>query len=265
MGGALVELIAESLKSVTPEFDSREFQYRALKGLETLELMDRALHIAHAMAGQLPANFDSLAEILIESLGPPLTATQGNGLGGFFYLPHSQLIATYGPAKFTSGMRANRELTCRFTAEFSIRPFLARYPQRCLKWLSTWARDENAHVRRLVSEGTRSRLPWAAQLVLTREDPQYSLQFLEILKDDPESYVRRSVANHLGDIAKDHPDIALDVCQKWLGEIDGSDDPLLAKNRRWLIRHALRHPARKAVPEALKLRKAAADIREQKR
>jgi 3-methyladenine DNA glycosylase AlkC len=96
---------------------------------------------------------------------------------------------------------------------------------------------------------TRPRLPWAMRLREFQDDPNLSLPLLEILKNDPESYVRRSVANHLGDIAKDHPDIAFDVCGEWLEEIKNSDDPKQRKNRRWIVRtvlrHALRHPAKK--------------------
>jgi 3-methyladenine DNA glycosylase AlkC len=257
MSHKLVALIGESLAQVLPAFDLKRFQGRACRGLDKLELKERALSIAHAMAEQMPADFDALAPLLIQSFGPTLAATEGNGLAPFFYFPHAHLIAAYGVSSFESGMKANREITTRFTAEFSIRPFLIEHRSKCLKLLKRWAKNSNPHVRRLVSEGTRPRLPWAMRLPEFQEDPQLSLPLLELLKDDPELYVRRSVANHLGDIAKDHLEVVFDVCQVWLDELDGSDEAK-AKNRRWIIRHALRHPAKKENRRALKLRTMAA-------
>ena len=186
MDRKLVELIGESLAEVVPEFDQKQFQARAVRGLKNLELKERALHIAHAMAEHLPGQFDELTRLLIKSLGPPLESTEGNGLAPFFYLPHSQLIATYGVSHFESGMEANYEITQRFTAEFSIRPFLIEHRSKCLKMLKRWTKDKNPHVRRLVSEGTRPRLPWAMRLPEFQKDPNHTLPLLEALKDDPE-------------------------------------------------------------------------------
>jgi 3-methyladenine DNA glycosylase AlkC len=256
LGTELVTLIGESLAHV-PGFDLRRFKTRAVKGLERLELKQRADHIARAMAEQLPDDFDESAPLVIRSLGPPLANTEGNGLAVFFYFPHSHLIAERGVDRFESGMRANYELTKRFTAEFSIRPLLVEHRTKALKLLARWTRDPDPHVRRLVSEGTRPRLPWAMRLPEFLADPNLALPLLEKLKDDPVLYVRRSVANHLGDIAKDHPEVAFDVCETWLDEVAGSQDAD-AENRRWMIRHAVRLPAKKGVRRALRIRKSAA-------
>jgi len=259
MDRRLVKLIGESLSDVIPGFDGRRFQSQATRGLKELELKDRALHIAQAMAKHFPSDFADLAPLLIRSFGPPLEATEDNGLGPFFYFPHAQLVATYGTSHFESGMLANYELTQRFTAEFSIRPFLTQHRSKCLKMLSRWTKAPSPHVRRLVSEGTRPRLPWAMRLRDFQDDPHLALPLLEKLKDDPELYVRRSVANHLGDIAKDHPELVFDVCLKWLEEIKDSDDLKQAKNRRWIVRHALRHPAKKKNTRAIAIRESAAE------
>lgn len=150
-------------------------------------------------------------------------------------------------------MAANYEITKRFTAEFCVRPFLIEHRGECLKLLKRWATDANPHVRRLVSEGTRPRLPWAMRLPEFQSDPSHTLPLLEMLKDDPELYVRRSVANHLADIAKDHPDVAFDVCESWLRELRKSADERRSANRRWVVRHAVRLPAKKGVARALEL------------
>jgi 3-methyladenine DNA glycosylase AlkC len=257
MGRPLVRLIGESLSEVVPGFDRRRFGREAARDLDGLELKGRAAAIARAMAGQMPASFDDLVPLLIESLGPPLERTDGNGLAPFFYLPHTELIAVHGASCFESGMAANYEITKRFTAEFSVRPFLVRHRSKCLRLLKRWARDDDPHVRRLVSEGTRPRLPWATRLPEFQADPNLALPLLEILKDDRERYVRRSVANHLGDIAKDHPAVMFDVCERWLRELKRSADAAAAENRRWVVRHALRHPAKKGNARAIAIRKAA--------
>ncbi len=262
MDRRLVTLIGESLTDVVPEFDEQRFRSRAVRGLKKLELKDRALHIANAMAEQLPSDFAELAPLLIESLGPPLDKTEDNGLAPFFYFPHAQLIATYGVSSFEAGMQANYELTQRFTAEFSIRPFLVEHRVKCLRILARWTKDSSPHVRRLVSEGTRPRLPWAMRLREFQDDPSLTLPLLEKLKDDSELYVRRSVANHLGDIAKDHPDVVFDLCETWIAEADELPDPERSKNRRWIVRHAVRHPAKQRNPRAIAIRESAAEPRQ---
>ncbi|MFM8479428.1 MAG: DNA alkylation repair protein, partial [Planctomycetaceae bacterium] len=150
MDRRLVALIGESLAAVVDGFDSAGFVASASSGLDGLELKQRALKIADAMAEQLPASFVEAAPLLVKAFGPPLEQTDGNGLAPFFYFPHSQLITSCGVSHFESGMMANLELTKRFTAEFSIRPFLIQYRSPCLEMLNYWTTDKNAHVRRLV-------------------------------------------------------------------------------------------------------------------
>ncbi len=256
--GDLIRLIGESLVDVWPEFDRRRFQRRAATGLDELELNPRGRHIGLAMAEQLPQPFAVACEVLLRSFGPELTQTEGNGLAPFFYLPHAYVITEFGLDDFENGMLANYELTKRFSAEFSIRPFLVTYRDECLARLMTWTGDPNPHVRRLVSEGTRPRLPWAMRLKEFQANPRFTLRLLERLKDDPESYVRRSVANHLGDILKDHPDIGFEICERWLNEVRAkSVAHERVATRRWIVRHAVRLPAKKGDTQAVSLRAAA--------
>jgi 3-methyladenine DNA glycosylase AlkC len=158
-------------------------------------------------------------------------------------MPLEHFVGTYGLDHFDASMKAMYEITKRFTAEFAIRPFLIRYEKETLKILSQWVMDENEHVRRLVSEGTRPRLPWAMRLPSFITNPKPTLKLLEKLKDDPSEYVRRSVANHLNDITKDNPDLALDVLAQWA---KGA-----SKERLWIIRHALRSLVKQGHPQAL--------------
>ncbi|MGH2708582.1 MAG: DNA alkylation repair protein, partial [Actinomycetota bacterium] len=159
------------------------------------------------------------------------------------YMPHVFFVQKYGLDDFEAAMRVQYELTKRFSAESSIRAFLVRYPENTYARLVEWAHDESVHVRRLVSEGTRPRLPWAPRLRAFQEDPRPVIALLELLKDDPERYVQRSVANNLNDIGKDHPDLAVEVCRRWsTGASPG---------REWIVRHALRSLVKEAHRGAL--------------
>ena len=250
---ACVKLIGESIAAVCDDFDGKGFVRKACRGLEGLEFKSRAGHIARVMAEALPGEFPEQVEVLVQSFGPVLTKTEGNGLAPFFYFPHSCFIGEYGGEHFEAGMLANYELTKRFTAEFSVRPYIAADPGRAIETLTEWASDDNAHVRRLVSEGSRPRLPWGMRLKAVVEDPALTLPLLEKLKDDPVLYVRRSVANHLGDILKDHPDVAYDVCERWMEEARPLAEEQRAA-RRWVVSHAVRLPAKQGVKRAVRIR-----------
>lgn len=254
----LVQLIATSLHSVEPDFNTRRFIRNASRELEALELKGRARHIADAMQQELPEDFKETSDILIRAMGPQLEVTKDYGLKPLFYLPHSELISRFGATHFKHGMQANYELTKRYTAEFSVRPYIKEHPEKSLRLLKKWAGDPNPHVRRLVSEGSRPRLPWGMRLKEIDAHPEWTLPLLEMLKGDSELYVRRSVANHLGDIGKANLPVLLQTCLRWLDESKKLKNKEAAKHRRWIIRHALRHPAKKGNKAALAIRIAAA-------
>jgi 3-methyladenine DNA glycosylase AlkC len=235
--------IAAQLQKAHPAFAQKRFIADCLKGLDALELTARGWHIAEVMRTLLPQDFPQAARILTQSL-PPENAPAvdpESSMDSFRYLPHCLYVSKYGLDHFEEAMHAQYELTKRFTAEFSVRPFFEKYPAETHARFLAWARDPNVHVRRLVSEGARPRLPWAARLRSFQADPSPVLELLELLKDDPELYVRRSVANNLNDIAKDHPDLVVEVCRRWMQ----------SKERAPLVRHALRSLVKQGHPGAL--------------
>ncbi|MFO0698771.1 MAG: hypothetical protein U0236_06045 [Nitrospira sp.] len=252
-----IECLAHNISLVHSSFDGKAFQRSALNGLKPLSIMQRGHHLTRVLRDHLPERYEDAIHVLLKSLTPPQTGTEDLGLAVFFYLPHVSFVATYGldPVHndgrdpFKTSMLAQYELTKRFSAEFSIRPFLIRWPERTLARLAEWTKDSDPHVRRLCSEGTRPRLPWATRIPAFIKDPRPVLPILEALKDDADLYVRRSVANHIGDIAKDHPRLAFELCERWL---EGA-----TTERKWLLRHAVRHPAKKGVKAALRIRKLA--------
>ncbi|MFC7410488.1 DNA alkylation repair protein [Hydrogenophaga atypica] len=235
--------IAAMLKRAWRGFGTAAFLRQIEPGYEGLELMQRGQRIAEALHAHLPTDVPRALAVLTESLDPPMGLdAKGEPDAGdrsysaFLYLPHSMYIAAHGLPHLDDAMRAQHALTQRFTAEFSLRPYLLHHREATLKHLHAWAQDNNAHVRRAASEGTRPRLPWAPRLPAFQKDPTFALPLLDALKDDPSSYVRRSVANHLGDIAKDHPGVATDTARNWLRGASAEREALVRHGLRFLVK-----------------------------
>lgn len=235
--------IAAMIAAVHPRFKAEAFVADALDGYAALELMPRGRKIADALKTHLPPRYEEAVAVLVASLGPKTAAVGGNGMAPFLYMPHVFFVARHGLDHFEESMSAQYELTQRFTAEFSIRPYLERHQAATLARLARWSEDPSEHVRRLVSEGTRPRLPWAPRLKAFQADPRPVLALLERLKDDESLYVRRSVANNLNDIGKDHPATLAATARRWL---KGA-----SPERRWVVGHALRTALKRGEPAAL--------------
>ena len=246
---ALVRRLARELTTAWPSFPERAFVRDATAGLDALELLDRGRHIASAMGRHLPVDYPEAVNVLLKSLGAEYTTDEnvGGGMAPFFYLPHVTYVMTRGLDHFDLSMQAQYELTKRFSAEFSIRAYIANDPERAFAYLERWTTDANAHVRRLASEGTRFRLPWAMRVAWLDEHPERVVALLERLKDDPSSMVRRSVANNLNDIGKTYPRLLVEICERWSLERPADD------RRAELISHALRSAVKRGDRGALKL------------
>jgi len=243
---SLVKQIAKSITTVHPKFPQAKFVRDASNGLDDLELLARGRHIADALHTHLPAKYQDAAAILVRSLEAS-NGKGGSNMAPFFYLPHVTFVATHGLAEedFDVSMNAQHAITQRFTCEWSIRPYLEKYADKTLKVLAKWATDPSEHVRRLVSEGTRSRLPWATRVSWLDKQPERLLPLLEKLKDDPSTYVRRSVANHLNDMSKSHPKLVCEVAERWLAKP--------TPERQALVKHALRSAIKRGEPGALEV------------
>ncbi len=258
LGQEAIQCLAQNVQTVDPDFSASRFCESALAGLEPLAIMQRGLHIAKSLHAFLPGNYEEAVQLLMASLTPEKSDTEEMGLAGFFYLPHSFFVSEYGQHEqhnggndpFETSMLALHALTTRFTSEFAIRTFLIQQQERTLQKVDQWITDPNPHVRRLCSEGTRPRLPWGKRIPSFVANPRPTLPILESLKNDPSLYVRRSVANHLGDIAKDHPELVYATCERWMRSGASAD-------LQWLIRHAVRYPAKQGDARARKIREAA--------
>jgi len=230
----LVTCMANHLQRHLPGFERETFEGPIRQRLEGLELKDRSQLIADNLHLALPEDFDDRARVLRAILHPDSTSTSSDeqGISGWGSLPLSTVVGQHGLDDFDQSLELLKIMTPLFSSEFAIRYFLLADQDRTLDTLKTWITDPDYRVRRLVTEGTRPRLPWAMQLPRLINDPSPILPFLTALRDDGQEYVRRSVANHLNDIAKDHPDRVAKIAGKW---IKGA-----TPDRKKLLRHACR-------------------------
>ncbi len=238
-----VKRLAGAIHCAWSPFDHAGFVKTATKGLFALELKARVHHVISALRLHLPEDTKQCLSILVEAGRHFKGKPDGDALGGFAAWPLVDFVGVYGLSEFDASMKALHALTPLFSAEFAIRPFIAKHPQKALVYFRRWTKDPNEHVRRLVSEGTRPRLPWGSRLPVFDDNPSPILALLNTLKDDPSAYVRRSVANHLNDISKDQPDVIVDLCERW---IRGAQE-----HRLRLIRHASRTLIKAGHPRAL--------------
>lgn len=245
----VIEGMASHFKKHSSKFDEKSFISDATQDLELLELKARTYRVTETMIKYFPTDFKEAGKIMLSSLGSPLdddlssAVIDSKGIAGWAINSLTHYVGVKGHENFDLSMTLLKEMTKRCTSEFGIRFFILEQPEKTLAVLKSWALDSDQHVRRLVSEGSRPRLPWAMRLPILIEDPSPVIEILDILKDDKSEYVRRSVANNLNDIAKDHPDIVAGIAEKWM--INASNE------RQKLIHHACRTLIKKGHKKTL--------------
>ena len=238
----LVRELGSHLERAWTGFPRASFVREATRGLEALELKARAAHIARALEEALPPAFARAVVVLERSLAPADDRAEWKqssglpGVAGWAVWPMTEFVAARGLGEPARALQALHAMTQRFTAEWAIRPFLLEHPGETFATLRSWVADPSPHVRRLVSEGSRPRLPWGVQLKPLIADPSPTLPLLAALQDDPSEYVRRSVANHLNDIAKDHPRIVAEWLERHLPGASAQRRALLQRASRTLVK-----------------------------
>ena len=237
--GAVAGLAAD-LKAAWPDFPEGEFTEQAIAGLEQLELKARVSHVADALGATMPSAFGQAAGVVRGAMASP-------AFDGWIVFPVNDWVSRFGIDDPDTALPLLGELTSRWSAEFAVRPFIEAHRERTFEEFDRWIESPDEHRRRLVSEGSRPRLPWGRQLRDFIADPAPTIALLDRLVDDPSPYVRKSVANHLNDISKDHPETALATAARWLEEEPGSD------GRRWVVSHGLRSLVKAGDPAALRL------------
>ncbi len=218
-----VQLFGKVLKEVYPGFKAEAFVNCVCdEHWPKLELKEKMRHTTLCLHKYLPVEFSKAVDILV-AIVPKVT--------GFEAIVLPDYVEVYGQDYWDISLPALGELTKCGSSEFGIRPFLNKDLKKTMQYMFKWADDEDFRVRRFASEGCRPRLPWASAIPALKKDPSLILPILEKLKDDSEEFVRKSVANNLNDISKDHPELVLDICERWQGN---------SKNTNWIIKHACR-------------------------
>lgn len=228
----------EKVHSVLSTFEPEQFMITVMaQPWEELELKARMRRITESLGAHLQLRYEEALDVLF---------LIDEHCVGFPYLFFPDYVEVYGQGEehWDLSMQALERFTAKSSAEFAVRPFLLREPERMMRQMVIWATRSDEHVRRLASEGCRPRLPWGQALPMFKRDPVPVLPVLEQLKSDPSLYVRKSVANNLNDIAKDHPELVYETARRWKGTDPYTD---------WIVRHGCRSLIRKAHPGIMAL------------
>ncbi|MDR7212381.1 DNA alkylation repair protein [Flavobacterium piscis] len=235
------EKFSHVVAEVYPTFNKQKFIDTIFDGdFDRKEWKERMKHTTVVLYQFMPENLEetvSLIDKIIENLKKN-KFTDGNLAFLFF----ADYIEMYGLDDFKTSVKAFVSITQFISCEFAVRPFILKYKEKMIEEMIKWSLHENHHVRRLASEGSRPRLPWAMAIPFLKKDPAPILPVLENLKNDPSEYVRRSVANNLNDIAKDNPQIVLEIASKWKG---------ITKETDGIIKHGCRTLLKQGHPEIL--------------
>ncbi|WP_316794939.1 DNA alkylation repair protein [Pedobacter agri] len=226
--------LADALAVTIPHFDKNKFiQNIYVPDFESKELKERMKHTSLVLKIFMPEDYVETVSLIKKTIEELRTKGIGEDGLAFMFLP--DYLETFGIDHFEESVEALEFVTQFVSCEFAVRPFILKYEQRMIEKMLTWSLHENHKVRRLASEGSRPRLPWAMAIPFLKKDPSSILPILNNLKQDPSEYVRRSVANSLNDIAKDHPQIVLDMAKSWTG-LSVETDAIIKHGSRTLLK-----------------------------
>lgn len=228
--------LCKELRCQYRKFDTDGFHSHVLnRNWKKMELKERMKHISESLYVFLPKRYSESIEVLMA------TSTK---FSGFEYMFFPGFVELFGLNEYEWSIPALEHFTKYSSSEYAVRPFIELYDKKMMKQMMSWANSGNHHVRRLASEGCRPRLPWSMALPEFKQDPTPVLRILEKLKNDKSEYVRKSVANNLNDISKDHPQLVIDVAKKWLGNNE---------QRNWIVKHGCRTLLKQGQTDTMKL------------
>ncbi len=231
-----INAMASSIERIYPDFDKKRFVSVVFGGsFDVKELKGRMRHTTECLRETLPKSYKDALKILEKA---------ASSVKGFEAMCLPDFVELYGMEDWDLSLDALALFTKYSSSEFAIRPFIIKDPKRAMAYLKKLTGDKDPKVRRFASEGCRPRLPWAMAIPAFKKDPTLILPILERLKNDPSEFVRNSVANNLNDISKDHPELVLDIGQRWYGKSINTD---------WIIKHACRTMLKAGNSRAMEL------------
>lgn len=233
-----------AIKKVVPEFNKKTFLANVRNPQwDQMELKQRMHHIAFSLNGVLQGNYkQKLRQVLI--IMKALPQKVGGQYGSLAYMLIPDFVEQYGLMYPDLSLKAMEQITLFTSCEFAIRPFLLKYPEKVMSLMLKWSTHKDERLRRFSSEGCRPRLPWAMAIPSLKKEPSPILPVLKNLCNDPSAFVRKSVANNLNDISKDHPNLVINIATEWKNKSDASN---------WIIKHGCRSLLKKGNPDVLEL------------
>lgn len=243
-----VSRLASELKSAYPEFNSEGFIQDCVAKFPELELKARVTWMSQCLRSHLPGDYREAISVILAALPSPNDPSlSDNDFGDFIHAPYPEFVALYGATEhdLEFSLESLRQITMRFSGEYAIRTFINRFPDVTMAVLLRWSQDEHYHVRRLASEGTRPSLPWGQNVSIK---PEQAVPILNNLFSDRTRFVTRSVANHVNDITKKNPDLALALLKEWQASGRQSD-----KEMQFIVKHSLRTLIKRGHPECLRM------------
>ncbi|MEU7372710.1 DNA alkylation repair protein [Streptomyces albidoflavus] len=244
--GEAARLLGGKVRALHPAFDIEGYAAEVERRIPDKELKGRVLVLAEGLRTRLPGGYPDAVAVLLGALGVELAEGEGMFTTSWFLMPVARFVEEYGLDHPEVSLDAIEAITRCHTGEYAIRPYIQQHHTLTMRRVARWAHSPSHNVRRLASEGVRPRLPWARTLDLFVKNPVPVLDILEPLRGDPSPYVRKSVANNLNDIARDHPDTVLTTALRWLEE---SPTP----ETEWTVKHGLRTLVKKGDQRALAL------------
>lgn len=220
--------------AVTDCFDQEKFFELTKDKIDELEFNARQELIAHALKASFDTEYPFVLSVFRQILGKELRGNSGAFSEGWWLWPIGKYVELYGEEYFEESIAFSKELTKRFTSEYCMRPLIKKYPIKSLEMLKEWSQDEHERVRRLSSECLRIRLPWSKKLYTALDYFEDYFEILDHLKNNPDKYIQKSVANNLNDLYKEAPDRFEWILSKWK-----SESP--SKECEWIMKHGSRN------------------------
>lgn len=231
-GKSLAILLSDKIQTVYPVFDSTSFIKAVDVGVIDKTYTQRIEFIAEQLFQHLPKQYEETIDILLSILGAENPNETGMFTNYWWIMPIAKYVEVYGLDYYKISINAIAEITKRNTGEYAIRPFIRKYPKKCLKQMKEWAQSENFHLRRLACEGLRPKLPWSPKLSTFIDNPEPVFEILEMLKEDEIMFVKKSVGNHLTDWLKVNYEPTKELLKDWQKSNN--------KHTQWIIKRATR-------------------------
>lgn len=234
-----IELLSSAIKKSYPDFDKESFVLDVFcPQWQQKELKQRMRHITKTINFHIPKSYKDSIKILKDAFS---LINHAYSLENIIFQDY---VEVYGMDDFETSMDALQYFTINSSSEFAIRQFIIKYPHATMREMKRWAKSDNHHIRRLASEGCRPRLPWAIALEEFKKNPDEVLAIIEILKNDSNKYVQKSVANSINDISKENPHAIIKLAKHNKGKSESLD---------WILKHGCRTLLKDSNTEVLEI------------